>query len=88
MSHPAINGSLSPNAVLDITRHYGKRIGQKALAPHDLRRTYAKLAYAGGASIDEIRNSLGHSSIETTMRYVGAYGGHSAGSFIDVEGGK
>jgi integrase len=42
-----------------------------AIAPHDLRRTFAKLAFQGGAKLDQIQLSLGHSSIQTTERYLG-----------------
>ncbi len=42
-----------------------------AVRPHDLRRTFAKLAHKGGASIDQIQLSLGHSSVQTTERYLG-----------------
>jgi integrase len=31
-----------------------------AIAPHDLRRTFAKLAFQGGAKLDQIQLSLGH----------------------------
>lgn len=41
------------------------------MRPHDLRRTFAKLAHKGGASIDQIQLSLGHSSVQTTERYLG-----------------
>lgn len=40
------------------------------LAPHDLRRTAAAIALDSGASEREIQQMLGHSSIETTMRYL------------------
>jgi len=40
--------------------------------PHDLRRTHAKLAYQGGAALDQIQLTLGHASISTTERYLGA----------------
>jgi site-specific recombinase XerD len=43
----------------------------KGLAPHDLRRTFAKLASKAGAPLDQIQRSLGHASIQTTERYVG-----------------
>lgn len=43
----------------------------KGIAPHDLRRTFAKLAYQGGARLDQIQLSLGHASIKTTERYLG-----------------
>ena len=42
-----------------------------SVRPHDLRRTFAKLAHKGGSPIDQIQLSLGHSSIQTTERYLG-----------------
>ena len=42
---------------------YGRRIGVPHLAPHDLRRTFAKLAHKGGAKLDQIQLSLGHASL-------------------------
>jgi integrase len=42
-----------------------------AIAPHDLRRTFAKLAFKGGAKLDQIQLSLGHASMQTTERYLG-----------------
>jgi integrase len=41
------------------------------LAPHDLRRTFAQLARRASCSIEQIQLSLGHSSIQTTERYLG-----------------
>jgi site-specific recombinase XerD len=41
------------------------------LAPHDLRRTFAKLSDKGGAPLAQIQKSLGHDSIDTTARYIG-----------------
>lgn len=41
------------------------------VAPHDLRRTFAKLAHKGNAPLEQIQISLGHSSIQTTERYLG-----------------
>jgi integrase len=43
------------------------------VAPHDLRRTYAKLAHKGGAKLDQIQLSLGHASRTTTERYLGVH---------------
>jgi integrase len=42
-----------------------------AVAPHDCRRTFAKLALKGGARLEQIQLSLGHASIRTTERYLG-----------------
>ena len=41
------------------------------LSPHDLRRTFAKLAHKGRAALEQIQLSLGHASILTTERYLG-----------------
>lgn len=42
------------------------------LAPHDLRRTFAKLADKAGSSMEQIQFTLGHASIQTTEAYIGA----------------
>ena len=49
---------------------YGNKLGL-GIAPHDLRRTYAKLAHKGHSPIEQIQMSLGHASIQTTERYLG-----------------
>ena len=41
------------------------------ISPHDLRRTYAKLAHKNGAKIDQIQLNLGHHSLATTQVYLG-----------------
>ena len=61
---------LSGQAVGDVVKCYARRLGYD-LAAHDLRRTFAKLAYRGGAGLDQIQLSLGHASIQTTQRYLG-----------------
>jgi integrase len=58
-------------AVWVALRKYAGQIGVPNLAPHDLRRTYAKLAHTGRAALEQIQISLGHSSIQTTERYLG-----------------
>lgn len=63
--------SMTPQAIRDIVKLYGKRIGVPELAAHDLRRTFAKLSHKGGAGLDQIQLSLGHASIKTTEKYLG-----------------
>jgi integrase len=41
------------------------------LAPHDLRRTCAKLCRQEGGELEQIQMLLGHSSVQTTERYLG-----------------
>lgn len=37
---------------------------------HKIRKTFASRLDAAGVPVDEIRELLGHSNLETTMRYL------------------
>jgi integrase len=50
---------------------YARPLGFTRLAPHDLRRTCAKLCRAAGGELEQIQLLLGHASIQTTERYLG-----------------
>jgi integrase len=50
---------------------YARPLGFRNLAPHDLRRTCAKLCRASGGDLEQIQFLLGHASIQTTERYLG-----------------
>jgi len=65
-----INGSMSSSGIFGIVRKHGAMIGKPNLAPHDLRRTYAQLGFEAGVPVTQISRLLGHSSIETTQRYL------------------
>lgn len=41
------------------------------IGPHDLRRTFAKLARKGGAELTQIQLTLGHSNVKVTQDYIG-----------------
>jgi site-specific recombinase XerD len=41
------------------------------LAPHDLRRSCARLCHSAGGELEQIQFLLGHSSVQTTERYIG-----------------
>lgn len=41
------------------------------LAPHDLRRTYARACYDAGMDILSIQQNLGHADHKVTIRYIG-----------------
>ncbi len=62
--------SMRAQSVFETVVEYGERIGVK-ITPHDLRRTFAKLAHKGQAALEQIQLSLGHASILTTERYLG-----------------
>ena len=45
--------------------------GLPDIAPHDLRRTTAKLCRADGGELEQIPMLFQHSSVQTTERYPG-----------------
>jgi site-specific recombinase XerD len=62
---------LTANVIWSVVQDYAGEIGVGKLAPHDLRRTCAKLCRATGGDIEQIQFLLGHASIQTTERYLG-----------------
>ncbi len=64
--------SLSDWAVWAIVQQSAEEIGIKRLGAHDLRRTCAKLCRKSGGDLEQIKFLLGHSSIQTTERYLGS----------------
>jgi integrase len=62
---------MSADAIADVVSTYARPLGWD-LAPHDLRRTLAKLARSGQAPLEQIQLALGHQSIQTTQRYLGS----------------
>lgn len=62
---------LTEQAIYNIVVDYAEKLEKQGIAPHDLRRTFAKLAHKGGSPIDQIQLSLGHDSIQTTEKYLG-----------------
>lgn len=67
-----ITGSgITTRGTLQMVQRFGRVIGVPQLAPHDLRRTFAKLAHKGRSCLEQIQLSLGHASITTTERYLG-----------------
>ena len=66
----AVGDSLSDVGLFKLVRHYGRKIGQNELAPHDMRRTFAENLRVHQVDLPTISNLLGHESVETTMRYL------------------
>lgn len=62
---------LGEKVVWQMLRHYAEASGVPGLAPHDLRRTCAKLCRAAGGELEQIQLLLGHASVQTTERYLG-----------------
>jgi site-specific recombinase XerD len=64
-SHLA-GASMTSQGIYGVVQEYAP-----AIAPHDLRRTFAKLAHKGGSALEQIQLSLGHASSKTTEIYLG-----------------
>jgi integrase len=62
---------ITPKAIWHVVKAAAKRAGIKDLAPHDLRRTCARLCHLAGGELDQIQFLLGHASVQTTERYLG-----------------
>jgi site-specific recombinase XerD len=62
---------LSEKVVWQLLRPYATAAGVPGIAPHDLRRTTAKLCRAAGSELEQIQLLLGHASVQTTERYLG-----------------
>ena len=62
---------ISQNVVWYVVGTCCKRAGLDHIAPHDLRRTCAKLCHSSGGELEQIQFLLGHASVQTTERYLG-----------------
>lgn len=67
----ALGEGLTEKAVWHIVRESARRVRLEKLAPHDLRRTCARLCHASGGELEQIQFLLGHVSVQTTERYLG-----------------
>jgi integrase len=67
-----VGESLSDWAVWSVVEQSAKEIGVERFGAHDLRRTCAKLCRKSGGDLEQIKFLLGHSSIQTTERYLGS----------------
>lgn len=62
---------VTERVVWHVVRECAKRATIENLAPHDLRRTCARLCREAGGELEQIQFLLGHVSIQTTERYLG-----------------
>jgi integrase len=62
---------MTPKVLWEVVKHAAKAADIERLAPHDLRRTCARLCHLAGGQLDQIQFLLGHVSIQTTERYLG-----------------
>src|SRR5215472_1901782 len=63
-----------------------QRVGLEHIAPHDLRRTCAKLCHDRGGELEQIQFLLGHASVQTTEHYLGCKQnlGHPVNDLFDL----
>ncbi len=62
---------ITPKVIWHMVKAAAKRAGINDLAPHDLRRTCARLCHLAGGELEQIQFLLGHASVQTTERYLG-----------------
>jgi len=77
---------ISQNVVWYVVRSCRGRAGLEHIAPHDLRRTCAKLCHDSGGELEQIQFLLGHASVQTTERYLGCKQnlGHPVNDLFDL----
>src|SRR5262249_25467358 len=63
--------ALSEKVIWQLLQAYAAAAGVPRIAPHDLRRIYAKLCRTAGGELEQIQLLLGHASVQTTERYLG-----------------
>jgi integrase len=64
-------GGAQRKVVWQLIRPYAEAAGVPGIAPHDCRRTCAKLCRAAGGELEQIQLLLGHALVQTTERYLG-----------------
>jgi site-specific recombinase XerD len=62
---------LTEKVVWYVVKNFAKTVGIEKVAPHDLRRTCARLCHVAGGELEQIQFLLGHVSVQTTERYLG-----------------
>ena len=62
---------LTEKAVWHIVKEHAAKLGIAKLAPHDLRRSCARLCHIAGGELEQIQFLLGHVSVQTTEKYLG-----------------
>ena len=62
---------ITEKVVWCMVRECASKAKLEKLAPHDLRRTCARLCHESGGELEQIQFLLGHVSVQTTERYLG-----------------
>ncbi len=62
---------ITDRVVWHVVKDYAAKLGLRQLAPHDLRRSCARLCHVAGGELQQIQFLLGHVSVQTTEKYLG-----------------
>ena len=62
---------MTDRVVWHVVKDYAAKLGLPQLAPHDLRRSCARLCHVAGGELEQIQFLLGHVSVQTTEKYLG-----------------
>src|SRR6202050_3456254 len=62
---------VSEKVVWQVVKQYAAKLGHNKRAPHDFRRSCARLCRLAGGELEQIQFLLGHVSVQTTERYLG-----------------
>ena len=65
------SSGFSPKVIWGLVKAGCSKCGLENVAPHDLRRTCARLCHEAGGELEQIQFLLGHVSVQTTERYLG-----------------
>jgi site-specific recombinase XerD len=67
----AWGAAMTEKVVWHVVKQYAGQLGISKLAPHDLRRSCARLCHNAGGELEQIQFLLGHVSVQTTEKYLG-----------------
>jgi site-specific recombinase XerD len=63
--------AMTEKVVWHVVKRYAGELGLSKVAPHDLRRSCARLCHSAGGELEQIQFLLGHVSVQTTEKYLG-----------------
>ncbi len=68
--NPETNDHITTSQIDNFISRIKKRLNLDKLSPHKFRHTYATMLLENGATLEEVRLLMGHSSYEMTKRYL------------------